>query len=202
MSIPKHSEWKTMKTKYGVATGGVSGINVGKALDNYWNSGAKTPKEQYASLEALEKVLAAYISKLDKKKVKQYAPFQKAFLDDYVGEAHKLKEDAKRYYADIDTYKKELAKFFTATQQLEKGKTTKNDLEKYKSGPVRGLTALGKSVRKVDISDIDGWLGTINDAVQKLPATPSRQELDDFVDVTIKTAEKISSLAKAKPQLA
>jgi hypothetical protein len=198
MSIPKHSEWKTLKTKYGAATGAVSGIDVGKALDKYWNSGAKTPKEQYASLEALEKTLAAYISKLDKKKVKQYAAFQKVFLDNYVGEAHKLKEDSKRYYADAETYKKELAKFFTATQQLKKGSTTKDQLEKYKSGPVRGLSALGKSVRKVDLSDIDGWLGTINDAVQKLPATPSRSQLDDFVDTTIKTAEKVAELAKAK----
>jgi hypothetical protein len=202
MSIPKRSEWKILKTKYGVATGAVSGIDVGKALDSYWNSGAKNAKEQYASLDALEKVLAAYISKLDKKKVKQYALFQKAFLDDYVGEAHKLKEDAKRYYADIDTYKKELAKFFTATQRLKTGVTTKDDLEKYKSGPVRGLSALGKSVRKVDISDIDGWLGTINEAVQSLPATPTRQQLDNFVEATIKTAEKVSALAKAKPELA
>jgi hypothetical protein len=198
MSIPKHSEWKTLKTKYGVATGAVRGVDVGKALDRYWNSNAKTAKEQHASLAALEKTLATYISKLDKKKVKQYPAFQKIFLNQYVGEAHKLAEDAKRYYADADTYKKELIKFFTATQRLKTGVTTKNDLEKYKSGPVRGLSALGKSVRKVDLSDIDGWLGTINDAVQKLPSDPSRRELDDFVAATIKTAEQVAKLAKAK----
>jgi hypothetical protein len=198
MSIPKRSEWKTHKTQYGVATGAVSGVDVGKALDTYWNSGATTPKEQYASLEVLEKVLAAYISKLDKKKVKQYPAFQKVFLDKYVGEAHKLKEDSKRYYANTETYKKELAKYFTATQRLKKGVTTKDDLEKYKSGPLRGLSALGKSVRGVDVSEIDGWLGNVNDAVQKLPSNPSRQQLDDFVETTIKTAEKVATLAKAQ----
>src|SRR6266542_1231842 len=198
ISIPKRSEWKTLKTKYGVATGAVSGVDVGKALDSDWNSGATTPKEQYASPEALEKVLPAYIGKLDKKKVKQYDPFQKIFLNAYLGEAHKLKEDSKRYYADAETYKKELAKFFSATHQLKKGTTTKNDLEKYKSGPLRGLSALGQSVRKVDLSEIDGWLGTINDNIQKLPATPTRQQLDDFVEVTKKTAEKVADLAQAQ----
>jgi hypothetical protein len=198
MSIPKHSEWKALKTKYGVATGAVSGIDVGKELDLYWNSGATTPKEQLAALTALEVKLAAYISKLDKKKVKQYAPFQKEFLDKYVGEAHKQKEDAKRYNANAELYKKELIKFFTAVQALDKERTTKDDLEKFKSGPVRGLSALGKNVRGVDVTKIDEWLGTINTAVQALPNDASDAKIAVFIDATVKTAEQIKALARAQ----
>ncbi len=198
MSIPKRSEWKTLKTKYGVADGAVSGINVGNELDKYWNSGAQTAKDQLAALTALELKLNTYITKLDKKKVKQYDPFQKEFLNKYLGEAHKLKEDSKRYNANVDIYKKELVKFFTSVQALDKTRTTKEDLEKFKSGPVRGLSALGKNVRGADVSQIDGWLDTINEAVQKLPKDPSRGEIETFIDATIKTAEKVKELAQAQ----
>ena len=199
MSIPKRSEWKTLKTKHQVVDGAVSGINVGDALDKYWNSGAKTAKEQLVSLEALEVKLNSYITKLDKKKVKKdYPAFQKEFLNKYLGEAHKMKEDSKRYNANVDIYKKELIKFFTAVQALDKARSTKADLDKFRSGPVRGLTALGKSVRGADVTAIDKWLGTIDAAVLKLKSDVSRQEIGSFIDATIKTAEEIKKLARAQ----
>ena len=182
-----------------MADGAVSGINVGDALDKYWNSGAKTPKEQMASLEILETKLNSYITKLDKKKVKKdYDDFQKVFLNKYLGEAHKMKEDAKRYNANVDIYKKELIKFFTAVQALDKVRSTKTDLDKFRSGPVRGLTALGKSVRGADVTEIDKWLGTIDAAVLKLHADVSRTDIATFIDASIKTAEEIKKLAKAQ----
>jgi hypothetical protein len=199
VSIPKRSEWKTLKAKHQVADGAVSGINVGDALDKYWNSGATTAKEQLASLEALEIKLNNYMTKLDKKKVKlDYPGFEKEFLNKYLGEAHKLKEDAKRYNANVDLYKKELIKFFTAVQALDKKKTTKAELEKFKSGPVRGLSALGKNVRGADLTHIDSWLGTINDAIQKLPKDTTQKDIETFIDATLKTAEEIKKLAQAQ----
>jgi|SRR5579859_301660 len=199
MSIPKRSEWKVLKTKHEVADGAVSGINVGDSLDKYWNSGATTPKQQMESLAALETKLSSYISKLPKTKVKKdYDGFQKEFLNKYLGEAHKLKEDAARYNANIDTYKKELVKFFTAVQALHKGKTTKADLDKFRSGPVRGLSALGKNVRGADVTHIDQWLGTIDAAVLKMDNHAPQHDIDGFIDATIKTAEKVKELAEAQ----
>jgi hypothetical protein len=64
-----------------------------------------------------------------------------------------------------------------------KGETTahkKDELEKFKSGPVRGLTAVGKSVRGVDIREIDVSLGKINTAVQALPKAPTDTEIKGF----------------------
>lgn len=194
--VPKHSEWKAMKKKYGVADGAVRGIDLGKELDKYWNSKASTPVQQLALLEPLEVKLKNYIEKLDKKKVKQYDAFVKAYLDGYLGEVHKLAVDNKRYRATAAIYKTELAKFFTAVQKLDKDKTTKNDIEKFKSGPVRGLSAVGSNAKGVKPQEIDGWLGTINEAVQKLPPNPSRVEIETFIEATIKTAEEIAKIAK------
>ncbi len=198
MGIPTRKQWQELKKKHSISAGAVSGVEVGKAIDAYWNSGAKNAVQQGVSVGALEVVLAKYISKLDKKKVKDYPAFQKIFLDDYVGEAHKLKADAVRYNATKDVYKAELVKFFTAAQQLKVGKTTKNDLEKFKSGPLRGLSALGKNAAGVDPTKIDEWLGTVNDAIQKLKSEATRQELDDFVEATLKTVNEVRKLAKAQ----
>lgn len=194
MSIPKHKAWQDLKKKYGVGDGAVSGVNVGAELDRYWK--ANNAKEQMAALVSLEAKLNTYITKLDKKKVKQYPQFQKEFLNEYLGEAHHLKEDLKRYSATADIYRKELAKFFTAVQKLDKKKSTAADLQKFRSGPVRGLTAMGKQAQGVDTKEIDAWLGTINDAVQKLPSAPSAAELEAFVTATVKTAEKIAKIAR------
>ncbi len=79
-------------------------------LDHYYKAPAHTLKEQTALLTELETKLHDYITKIDKKNVRKYAEFEKAFLDDYLGVAHTKKEDAKRYNADIATYQTELAK--------------------------------------------------------------------------------------------
>jgi hypothetical protein len=49
-----------------------------------------------------------------------------------------------------------LIKFFTAVKSLDKTRTIKAELEKFKSGRVRGLSALGKNVRGADVAHIDG----------------------------------------------
>jgi hypothetical protein len=107
-------------------------VDVGKALDTYHNglgAGVKFAIENSKLAEALEKTLATYISKLDKKKVKKDLPkFQKVFLDHYVAAAASFKEDFKRYAADKDVYKKELTKFFTAVQSLPPDESTDTEL--------------------------------------------------------------------------
>lgn len=202
MSIPKRSEWKALKSKHKVADGAVKGVNVGDALDKYWNSGAKTAKQQQASLATLETQLNSYITKLDQKKVqKDYAAFEKTFLDKYLGEAHKQKVDAGRYNANADIYKKELVKFFTAVQALNKTSSDATALDKFRSGPVRGVTALGKNVSGVDVAEIDRWLGTIDAAVLAFHADMKRYErtkIEEFVTNTIKTAEEIKKVAKTQ----
>ncbi len=194
--VPKHKDWLALKKKYSVPAGAVSSVNVGKALDVYWQAPGSTPADQLAILEPLGVKLKAYIEKLDKKKIKQYAAFQKEFLDDYLGEVHKQINDSKRYKATAALYKTELAKFFTAVQALNKATTTKSEIEKFKSGPVRGLSAVGSNARGVDPTEIDKWLATINTAVQSLPSNPSRSEIETFIDATVKTAEAIAKQAK------
>jgi hypothetical protein len=158
--IPTHAKWKTFKKECGVADGAVSGINVGKALDAYDNAvktGIQYAKANAEAAAKLEGVLATYIQKLDKKKVKDYAKFQKKFLDDYVGAAKAKAEDFKRYSADAETYKKELASFFSMVQRFPVNGTTDEDLQKFKSGPLRGLSAVGSGLKdaSIDLTPID-----------------------------------------------
>ena len=83
--------------------------------------------------------------------------------------------------------------------QTIKKKTTKTDLDKFRSGPVRGVTAAGKTLKGgVDPSDIDRWLGTIDQAVLKMRDTTTQSEIASFIDATIKTAQEVAKVAKAK----
>jgi hypothetical protein len=196
MPIPTRKQWQDTKKKYGVPDGAVSGINLGQEIDKYWKS--NTAKEQAAALTVLETKLNTYITKIDKKKIKQYPAFEKDFLNNYLGQAHFMREDLKRYAANAEVYKKELMKFFTAVQKLDKQKSTEGDLQKFRSGPVRGLTAMGKNLKGgYDTRQIDGWLGTMDAAVLKLNK-PSQQQIAGFVDATIKTAGEIQKAAKAQ----
>jgi hypothetical protein len=205
--FPKRTDWQKLKKKYNIPDGGAKGINVGKELDAFHKAydgvkGANLPKQRHAIAEATEKKLAAYISAMskNKKSYKLYAGFEREFLDDYLGKLNFLKRDLKRYYADYETYQAELTKFFSAVAKLEanKSKVTKNVIEKFKSGPLRGLSAVGSNAKGVDTKKIDAWLGTVNDAVQKLPATPTQKEIENFVDATVKTADEVAKLARAQ----
>ncbi len=201
MPIPTHKEWKTLKQKYGVADGAAKNVNVGKELDAYWSSGAKTPQAYNTALTKLETALNKYITTIDKKKVKQYDAFEKEFLDKFLGAAHKDKEDTKRAMADLKVYQAEIAKFMTMVQKFDADKLAKADVDRFKSGPVRGMSAMSKSVRGLTpdqmkgVTEINGWLKTIEDAVNAMKA-PTPKDLKDFVEATIKTAEKIKDVAK------
>jgi hypothetical protein len=200
-SIPTHKQWLAVKKEFGVADGAVRGVNVGAELDKYWKSigGASGAKGQAVALGALEIKLNQYATKVDKSKVKKFPAFQKKFLDEYVGQAHYMREELKRLDGSIESYRKQLTMFFTAVQKLDKKKTTKSDLDKFRSGPVRGVTAAGKTFKGgIDVSEIDDWLGTIDAAVLKLKDPPANGEISSFIDATIKTAQKVAKLAKAK----
>lgn len=204
---PKRAQWKALKKKYSIPDGAVKSIEVGKELDAFHKAydnvkGATAPAQRATIAEGLEKKLGAYLTALSKNKkaYKQYAGFEREFLDDYLGRLNFMKKDLKRYSADRETYQAEIVKFFSAVAKLEanKPKVTKDILEKFKSGPLRGLSAVGSKAKGVDTKAIDDWLGTINDAVQNLPKDPSRQQLDDFIDATVKTTEEVAKLARAQ----
>src|SRR5258708_14731973 len=195
--IPARKDWVVFKKKYGVSDAASSKIKLGEALDAYFKTPAHTLKEQTALLEALETKLNTYITTIDKKKVKKYGEFEKRYLDTSLHVAHLKKEDAKRYNASAAVYKTELSKFFTAVQALSpkmnvKGEATthlKDELEKFRSGPVRGVTAVGKSVKAVDVRPIDTLLGHIDAGVLALPKTPTDAEIHAFIAATLKTTE-------------
>jgi hypothetical protein len=205
--FPKRTDWQKLKKKYSIPDGAVKGFNVGKELDAFHKAydgvkGATAPQQRAVIAEGLEKKLATYLTGMskNKKSYKLYAGFEREFLDDYVGKLNFMKKDLKRYNADREVYQAEIVKFFSAVAKLEanKSKVTKDILEKFKSGPLRGLSAVGSKAKGVDTKDIDAWLGTINDAVQKLPKDPTRTDLDNFVEATVKTTEEVATLARAQ----
>lgn len=198
--IPTHTKWKALKKKYDVADGAVSGINVGKALDTYETkekAGVQYAKANAAAAAELEAVLAKYITKLDKSKVKKdYSGFQRTFLNDYVGAAKEKSEDFKRYAADAETYTKELLKFFASVQRMEPGKTTVDNLSKFKSGPLRGLSAVGSSLKGFDLSEIDKRAAKIQQVIDKLPTNSDQALIDRVLQAIIKTGEEMAAEAK------
>ena len=204
---PKVKDWEALKKKYKIPNGAVKGVQVGKAIETFhkgWDtvSGPTAAKKRIPIGQALENSLAAYISALSKKKkdIKQYPAFEKEFLDKYLGRVNFLKEDLKRYDADAKLYTAELAKFFSAVHRLQanKAKVTRDDIIVFKGGPMRGLSALGKSVKKVDPTKIDALLGPINLAVDKFPAILTREQIDKFVDKIVETADEVAELARAQ----
>lgn len=205
-TAPTTAMWKKLKEKYGVPDKAVKGVDVAKALDQYWTDmSGKRPPQMVPIAEECEQVLAKYISKFDKKKVRipEYDKFEKEFLDDFVGAMHEMADDFRRYTADIGLYAAELRKFFNSVTKLDPEKTTLNDLEAFKSGPQRGLTALAKSVKGIDPTEIDKLLGKINDTIDKMSAKnktdPIPQLLiDNFVAAIGAAAEKIAKIAKAQ----
>jgi cell division protein FtsB len=204
---PKRTDWQKLKKKYSIPDGAVKNFNIGKELDAFHKAydgvkGATAPQQRVVIAEGLEKKLAAYLSALskNKKSYKLYTGFEREFLDDYVGKINFMKRDLKRYNADFEVYQAEITKFFAAVAKLEanKSKVTKDILEKFKSGPLRGLSAVGSKAKGVNTKAIDGWLGTINDGIQDLPAEPSRKQLDEFIEATVKTTEEVAKLARAQ----
>lgn len=197
--IPNVSKWKELSKLHGAPDGGVT-----KALEAYWASNANTPKKYLVAYTALEKALAAYISKVSKaqKKIKDYPAFEKAFLDKYVGAAHKNRVDTERGMATITTYKAELAKFMAMVQKLDKKKVTALDLSRFKSGPARGLSAMASQARNLKpeelkvLTDIRDEIKKVDAIVDKMPADATQKQLSGYVEQIIGIAEDIAKLAK------
>ena len=202
--IPTHTKWKEFKKKWGVPDGAVSGINVGKALDAFHSkekagTSRTTLQGNLAACQELEKVLSNFISKLDKKKIKEYEKFKKAFLDGYAGIVHAKAEDYKRYSADAETYGKEILALCNAATKLKKEGTTLKELQDFRSGPVRGALAVGTGTTGVDTSQIKPLLSTIDNTINsKLTAETPQNMIDTFVASVHAAIEKVHSLAGAQ----
>lgn len=186
-SMPMHKDWKEFKKKYKVPDGVVKNVHLGKAIDAYWANAKQSmkPKDIRANIaecEKLEKIFVDYISKFPKDKVKDYNAFSKAFLDNFGNVARALKEDWKRYVADAAVYTKELLHYFSMVQKLAKGKTTIKELEQFKSGPMRGLSAVGSSLQGYDLSGINTPLGPINMTIDGYRGNATREQIDDTID--------------------
>lgn len=197
--VPTHTNWKALKKKHEVSKGAVRGVNVGKLLDAYHRSvksGVQHSRANSTAAEALEKGLARYISKVEKKDVeKDFSAFKRTFLEDYVGAANFFKEDFKRYKADADTYRKELVKFVHAVTKLKPNATTVDDLNKFKSGPLRGLSAVGSSL-KFDLSDINKVASRIQKIIEKTPAAATPELLEKIRGAISEGTVEIAKAAK------
>ncbi len=201
MAIPTVKEWTTARTKYG-APDTAGGVTVSKAFAAYWASGANTPKKYMVAYVALENALAKYIPKVDKKKIKDYAGFEKAFLDGFIGKVHKERVDTERGMANLNTYKAEVVKYMTMVQKLDKTKTLAIDLERFKQGPVRGLSAMASRAAGLTteqaavLKKIDLELKKVDYLVDHMGATPTRTQLSGWVTDIIKNAKVIAKIAK------
>jgi len=200
--IPNISKWKELYTAHKAPDGGVT-----KALQAYWDSGANTPKKYLVAYTALEKALAAYISKVSKssstkKAIKDYEKFEKAFLEKYVGAAHTTRVDTERGMDTISTYKAELVKFMGMVQKFNKKKVTADDLSRCKSGPARGLSAMASQARNLTteqlktVTDIRDEIKKVDAIVDHMAADASQQVLSGYVDDIITIAKEIARLAK------
>jgi hypothetical protein len=110
-----------------------------------------------------------------------------------------MSEELKRLDGSAQAYAKQLTAFFHAVQKLDKKKTTKSELDSFRQGPVRGLTAAGKSFKGgIDISDIDGLLAPMDNAILKMSDQTTQTQIATFIDSTLKAAEVIGKKAKAK----
>lgn len=199
--IPKRKAWQDLKKKYGVPDGATVGVKVGDELDLYWKS-ISSPKTIVAAAARVEEKLATYIKKIDKKKVKDYPKFEKEFLDNFLAPAHLKGVEMKRMAADKKIIQGELANFFNGVTKLDPAKSSLDDLQKFKSGPLRGLYAVGKSARGVDLRDIDKLCAPLNDGIDKLPKDISQQDLGVFVKKIFTTAKAVQADAKDKGILA
>jgi hypothetical protein len=202
MAIPTVKEWTTSKTKYG-APDTAGGVTVSKAFTAYWNSGANTPKKYLVAYTALEKALATYIGKVDKKKIKQYPDFEKEFLNGFIGKVHKERVDTERGMATLNTYKAEIVKYMAMVQKLDRKKAKAVDLERFKQGPVRGLSAMASRATGLTteqakvLADINLELKKIDYMVDHMGANPTQTQLNSWVLDIIKNADEIAKLAKA-----
>ena len=191
-----------MQKKYGVPGGAAT-----KAIGAYWSSGASTPKTYMAAYTALETALVAYIGKVDKKKVKDYPGFEKDFLNKFIGQVHKERMDTERGMATLSTYKAEIAKFMSMVQKLNKDKSTKVDLEKFKQGPARGLSAMASRARGLEpeevktLEEITTHIKEVDKIVDTMVAAPDRPVLKKAVEDIVAIAQKIRVTAQ-KGQIA
>jgi hypothetical protein len=181
--VPTRANWQALKTQHGVPDGAAKGINLGEVLDRFHKdyNRANTHKDMRKALEAVEQSLASYLKKIDRHAVRDYAHFEKAFLDHYLAVAHKNAEDMKRTQATIEVYAKELATLFAMAAKLKTAGATKVEVEAFKAGPLRGASAVGSRVHGVDVHGIDAILGPLADAVDDLELNPAQDVLDALV---------------------
>jgi hypothetical protein len=201
--IPNVSKWKELYKLHGAPDGGVT-----KALESYWASGANTPKTYLVAYTNLEKALAAYITKVNKdaklkKKITEYATFEKTFLDKYLAAAHVNRADTERGMAGVATYKAEVVKFMAMVQKLSQTKATALDISRFKSGPARGLSAMASQARGLNaeqvktVNAIRDEVKKVDGIVDKMPATTTQEQRNGYVTQILAIAEAIRKLAKA-----
>ena len=191
-SMPLRKDWQDFKKKHKIGDGAVSGINLGKVLEDYWKNLDPSPKKNLAAAVEVEKVMINYITKYSKAhKDAKYKASIDAFMKDILGECKKVQKDFELMIGGVDAYCKVVLELVSATQQLTSADTTKADLEKYKSGQLRKLGAVGSKTNGVDQTEINKYLGKINEIIDKMPGDSSREFIAKFVSAIIKSVELI-----------
>ena len=85
-SMPLRKDWQDFKKKHKIGDGAVSGINLGKVLEDYWKNLDPSPKKNLAAAVEVEKVMINYITKYSKAhKDAKYKASIDAFMKDILG---------------------------------------------------------------------------------------------------------------------
>jgi inhibitor of KinA sporulation pathway (predicted exonuclease) len=193
--IPGRGWWVKKKKEYNVPDGAVRGINIGELLEKYSNG--KTIPERAASAAKLEKAAAAYITKIDKKKVKNFAAFEKVFLDEIVHPAHAQVQRSKLAADGKALYQVTLQKWFAAVQALDPAKAKAIDLQafvKYSRGVSSAGLRTNGAVDTKAINDIMKNIDELNDNTDYKNLTPDDAAV--FIGVVKKVANGVRVAAK------
>ena len=195
MAVPSRVQWKALKKKHDIPDGAVKGVNLGDLIDKV--DKARSREDVLATHSAFEKAADTYLKKLDKKKIKDAAGFQKTFLDDYLAEAHNQVKNIKLAADGEALYKAELSKWFTAVQKLDPKKSRTLDLQRFVQLS-RGISSVGLRTKgAVDVKQINKIIAKIDELDDNMDYNGATQDdIGIFINVVMKVANAVRVQAK------
>src|SRR4029079_3670804 len=107
----------------------------------------------------------------------------------------------------VKTYQAEIVKFMGMVQKLSPTKATAIDLEHFKQGPSRGLSAMASKVRGMTkeqlkvANDIRDELAKVDTIVDTKPANASQKQINGYVKQIMTIANTCRKIAKAGDML-
>jgi hypothetical protein len=198
--MPVRKDWVALKKLHNVPDAAVKGVKMGEVLEKIQK--ARTMPEQIAGVTALEKAAHTFITKLPpatKKSIKDYAKFEKTFLDKYLAPASNQLKKLELEKDKTALYKSELQKWFGLVQRLDAKKSQPQDCQTF-TRYSRGLFSVSLRTKgAIDAEKINEQLTLIYDMDAKTNwAKATQEDAAKFVGKVLVIANQIRKLAKAQ----